>query len=49
MLNPLIVDTYIARYTANELRDRLRSRELSAWGRAYAIVALYYVEENDND
>ena len=49
MLNPNIVDAYIAEYTAHELRGMLLFRELTDIERAHIIAAIYYSEVNDND
>ena len=49
MLDPIIVDAYIAKYTVNTLRYLLQYWELTSTERAHIIAAIYYSEVNDND
>ena len=49
MIDPTILDKYIAEYTADELRGMLLFRELTEIERAHIIAAIYYSEVNDND
>ena len=48
MLNPNIVDAYIAKYTVNTLRYLLQYWELTATERAHIIAAIYYLGGTDN-
>ena len=48
MLNPNIVDAYIAEYTPQVLRGMLYCWELTETERAHIIAAIYYSEVNDN-
>ena len=48
MLNPYLVDYFIAKYTASALRDMLQCWEVSAIERAHIIAAIYYLGGTDN-
>ena len=49
MIDPIILEKYIAEYTAHELRAKLEYDWLNATERAYITTAIYYSEVNDND
>lgn len=48
MLNPTVVDDYIAIYTAHELRELLPFHGLTEFERAHIIAAIYYLENKEN-
>ena len=49
MLNPYLVDYFIAKYTAHALRDMLQCPGVTAIERAHIIAAIYYLGGTDND
>ena len=49
MLDPTVVDDFIAKYTAFELPDILVFWDHTPEERAHIIAALHYLEGTDND
>lgn len=48
MLDPLIIDDLIAKYTAHEMRERLDHDDLNRLWREHFTAAIYYSEVTDN-